>query len=55
MSEQERKRALELIKEGLDTDGAHHKQWYLAMLLELLSPTDAADRERLGYDMGICP
>ena len=55
MNEQELKRAIELIKDGLDTDGAHHKQWYLALLLEALAPTEAADRARLGYDMGICP
>jgi hypothetical protein len=55
MNEQERQRAIEIIEKGLDTDGSHHKQWCLAMLLELIEPTKSADRQRLGYDMGICP
>ena len=30
---------IELVIEALQTDGAHHKQWYLEELLKLLEPT----------------
>lgn len=29
---------LELIVAGLQTDGAHHKQWYLERILEAVAP-----------------
>lgn len=46
---------IELLKEGLWTDGAHHKQWYLYEVLELIDPKIAKDIERLTGDKGIAP
>ena len=48
-------RAIEITEQGLDTDGSHHKQWCLALILEMLAPEKCGDRKRLGCDLGICP
>jgi hypothetical protein len=42
---------------GLTTDGAHHKQWCLVKLAEMLAP-DVLDRVRREYgdiDEGVAP
>lgn len=38
-----------LIKEGIETDGAHHKQWYLEKIADLLN-IDLPD-----HDPGVAP
>jgi len=40
------------------TDGAHHKQWYLERILELLAPKNEdieKTRDKLGWEEGIAP
>jgi hypothetical protein len=34
-----------LAEEGLQTDGGHHKQWFLEQILELLTRQEAPDHE----------
>ncbi len=48
-------RCVNLAKEGLLEDGAHHKQWYLAMILKELDASAHYDYEQWGTDMGIAP
>ncbi len=31
---------MELAREGVQTDGAHHKQWYLEEILKRLAPLE---------------
>jgi hypothetical protein len=46
----------ELALEGLTTDGAHHKQWYLEKMLKLLTPNDyEKTKEEFNWDEGIPP
>ena len=45
--------AKDLIIEGLRTDGAHHKQWYLERLADLLGLDLGPLRD--GYEEGIAP
>jgi hypothetical protein len=42
----------ELIRGGLTTDGAHHKQWYLEQIAELLG---IPLTQELDYEEGIAP
>lgn len=48
---------IELILDGLMTDGAHHKQWYLEQLLLLsLHPEDFVElKEHHQWEEGIAP
>jgi hypothetical protein len=45
--------AKDLIIRALRTDGAHHKQWYLERLADLLGLN--LDPLRDGYEPGIAP
>jgi len=44
----------ELAEEGLQTDGGHHKQWYLAQILRVIGMTNA-DLRQVTDDLGIAP
>lgn len=45
-----------LILDGLATDGAHHKQWYLEKISETLGFGDpAAYQERYNLERGVAP
>ena len=51
-----KKRIIELLKDGLQTDGGHHKQWYLNEVLKLVDLEIAQDVERhWTHDYGIAP
>jgi len=45
-------RALELARDGLHIDGAHHKQWYLEEILKSLGEDLPSEEE---YEPGIAP
>lgn len=50
-----RKRSVkQLIVEGLCIDGAHHKQWYLEQIAEVIG-IDLSDIRDIGYTQGIAP
>lgn len=49
VDEQAVSQARELAIEGLQTDGGHHKQWYL----EEIAKTLGVDLEAVFYDPGI--
>ena len=44
------KKITQLISEGLQSDGAHHKQWYLEQIGILLK----IDITRIPHEEGIC-
>ncbi|KKL50328.1 hypothetical protein LCGC14_2306650, partial [marine sediment metagenome] len=44
----------DLIAEGLQIDGAHHKQWYLEQVL-LRMGYEESDLVELGHERGIAP
>ncbi len=44
----------DLIAEGLQIDGAHHKQWYLEQVL-LRMGYEESDLRDLGHERGIAP
>ena len=46
---------IELLKDGLQTDGGHHKQWYLNELLKLIDPQIAKEVEEWTGDAGLAP
>jgi hypothetical protein len=49
-------KVIELLKDGLQTDGPHHKQWYLNEVLKLIDPDIAKDVEgHWTHDGGIAP
>lgn len=48
-------RVSNLAREALNTDGAHHKQWFLAMILKEVDAAAHYDYEQFGVDMGIAP
>jgi hypothetical protein len=49
-------RIIELLKDGLQTDGSHHKQWYLNEVLKLINADIAKDVEmHWTHDKGIAP
>ena len=49
-------RIIELLKDGLQTDGSHHKQWYLNEVLKLINTDIAKDVEmHWTHDKGIAP
>ena len=51
-----KERIIELLKDGLQTDGAHHKQWYLNEVLKLINADIARDvEEHWTHDGGIAP
>lgn len=51
-----KERIIELLKDGLQTDGAHHKQWYLNEVLKLVDLQIAKDvEEHWTHDVGSCP
>lgn len=43
-------RVIELLKDGLQTDGSHHKQWYLGEVLKLMNAETHGT-----HDKGIAP
>jgi len=50
------KRIIEVLKDGLQTDGSHHKQWYLNEVLKLINADIAKDVEtHWTHDGGIAP
>jgi len=50
------KRIIEVLKDGLQTDGAHHKQWYLNEVMKLINADIAKDVEtHWTHDGGIAP
>jgi len=46
---------IELLKDGLQTDGGHHKQWYLNEVLKLIDSQIAKEVEDRTGDAGISP
>ena len=44
---------IELLKDGLQTDGGHHKQWYLNEVLKLIDPQIAKEVEEWTGDAGM--
>lgn len=48
-------RVSHLAREALQTDGAHHKQWFLAMILKEVDPAAHYDCEKWGVDTGTAP
>lgn len=44
---------LGIVLSAMETDGAHHKQYALSQILELIDPEEFETRERLGFDFGI--
>ncbi len=44
----------DLVAEGLQTDGAHHKQWYLEQVL-LRMGYGESDLQELGHERGVAP
>ncbi len=44
----------DLISEGLQTDGAHHKQWYLEQVLLRMGYKES-DLVELGHERGVAP
>lgn len=44
-----------LVIEGVQTDGAHHKQWYLEEILRLIDPIEAEFYEKYIGKEGIPP
>lgn len=49
---------LQLIEKGLETDGGHHKQWYLEQILEFVSGVSVDDLRQNGCyygEKGIAP
>ena len=51
-----KERIIELLKDGMQTDGAHHKQWYLSEALKLVDESVAKEvAEHWTADPGIAP
>ena len=48
-------RCANMAKDALLTDGAHHKQWYLAMILKELDAAALHELEARGDDLGVAP
>ena len=46
---------IELLVDALQTDGAHHKQWYLNEVLTLIDQEIAKEVEGWTGDAGIAP
>jgi hypothetical protein len=46
---------IELLVDALQTDGAHHKQWYLNEVLTLIDKEIAKEVEGWTGDAGIAP
>lgn len=46
---------IELCVDGLITDGAHHKQWYLEQILEGLGVNIDDLRDDIGWEKGMIP
>jgi len=46
---------IKLLVDGLQTDGAHHKQWYLNEVLTLIDEESAKEVEGWTGDAGIAP
>lgn len=46
-----------IVKDALFTDGAHHKQWYLAKILKMIEPKTYKYLKETGagLDTGIAP
>ncbi len=44
----------DFIAEGLQTDGAHHKQWYLEQVLLRMGYKES-DLQELGHERGVAP
>jgi len=44
-----------LCLQGLDTDGAHHKQWYLERILEIVIGEDEFESRKGMWEEGIVP
>ena len=49
--EEKLKKIRELVSDGLQTDGEHHKQWYLSQIGDLIGIDIYIDEE----DRGIAP
>lgn len=49
------KKIIELLTDGLQIDGAHHKQWYLNEVLTLIDEVQASQVEMWTGDTGIAP
>ena len=45
----------ELAREGAQTDGGHHKQWYLEEILRLIDPLESEFYEKYVGKEGIPP
>jgi len=44
-----------LCLQGMQTDGAHHKQWVLAEILREVAPGTFETLQRTGHNMGMSP
>lgn len=57
MTRDPRDRAVELLLQGLTTDGAHHKQWCLEQVFRVLCTDGYVERARaeLQWTEGIAP
>ena len=53
--ELDKDKIIELLAEGLQTDGEHHKQWYLNEVLTLIDAVQASQVETWTGDTGIAP
>jgi hypothetical protein len=51
MTGKEAAKLTKLITEGLQEDGAHHKQWYLEQIAKLFE----IDLKGITYDEGVAP
>jgi hypothetical protein len=51
----DKERIIELLAEGLQTDGAHNKQWYLNEVLTLIDEGEATEVAGWTGDTGIAP
>jgi hypothetical protein len=55
-SEEVRKMLATFIVRGLETDGAHHKQWYLEEILKTIAPSDYGKlKEWHRWEDGVAP
>jgi hypothetical protein len=51
MTGKEAAKLTKLVTDGLQEDGAHHKQWYLEQIAKLLE----IDLKEVTYDEGVAP
>lgn len=55
LSDSQAERIRSFCVNGLCTDGAHHKQWFLASILREVDPSQFEGLKRVGHNMGMPP